>query len=122
MIIFARFLFTLLGRNRTKASTPFPPIIFVNINKKEYFSFTPLKKVEYLKTLNHERIHHEQMRELGLITYYLKYWEYYFENRKTLNKYDAYRKIPFEKEAWSNQGNLTYLDMRQKNAWKSYIY
>lgn len=64
--------------------------------------------------INHERIHLRQQLELGILLFYLLYISeflyYWFRYR---NRYIAYRKISFEREAYKHQGNLNYLKTRK---------
>ena len=69
-------------------------------------------------TLNHERIHLEQQKELLLVLFYVLYIYYWVKNRvQGMNNFEAYCNIPFEKEAYDNQENLDYLDTRKHYAW-----
>ena len=61
------------------------------------------------KSMNHEMIHFEQQKELWFIGFYLLYL--YFWATK------GYKKIPFEREAKSNEYDFTYLRNRKKFAW-----
>lgn len=65
--------------------------------------------------INHERIHTAQMKELLYIPYYI--W-YLIELLVLLFKYgtfkEAYKNIRFEKEAYDNEGDLSYLYHRKK--------
>ena len=74
------------------------------------FSIRPLNATE----LNHERIHAAQQRELLYIPFFI--W-YVVEWLVLLVKYrdwmTAYRKIRFEQEAYSHQGDLDYLLRRR---------
>ncbi len=64
--------------------------------------------------LNHERIHLQQQRELLIIPFYIWYGlEYLFYRIKFKNHHKAYRAIRFEKEAYNNDGNLSYLKNRK---------
>jgi hypothetical protein len=75
-------------------------------------------------TLNHERIHIAQAEECGgYLAFYglylFRYWlpalfRYRFDNNK------AYHAIPFEREAYENDRNLSYLEKREKGAWRNY--
>jgi hypothetical protein len=72
-------------------------------------------------TFNHETIHIKQQQELWVIPFYFLYfgeWIYYLIKYK--DRYRAYRNISFEKEAYYNESNLTYLFNRPKMAWKYY--
>lgn len=70
---------------------------------------------------NHESIHFYQAIETWVIGFYLLYFYYLFINffkYGTLKK--AYQNIPFEKEAYSNQYDLKYLENRKRFAWLDY--
>ena len=64
--------------------------------------------------INHETIHLRQQKEMLIIGFYIVYslaWFYHLMRLK--NKTEAYRAIPFEKEAYANEGNIDYLDSRK---------
>ena len=64
--------------------------------------------------INHERIHLRQQLELGLIPFYLWYGiEYVVRRFQYRNHYLAYLNISFEREAFANETNLTYLKTRR---------
>lgn len=69
------------------------------------------------RTLDHERIHLAQQKELLLIGFYLLYLFYWLRNlgRGGEASYDA---IPFEKEARCNEDNHNYLKTRKCFAWR----
>lgn len=70
------------------------------------------------KTLNHERIHTAQWRELwyvGFLLWYLVEWIV------RLPKGNAYRNISFEREAYANDDNFTYLETRRRFAFVKYM-
>lgn len=63
------------------------------------------------KTLNHEKIHTAQMKELLYMFFYLIYiieWVV----RLVMNR-NAYRNISFEQEAYNNDCNYSYLESRK---------
>ena len=72
------------------------------------------------KTLNHEAIHTAQMKEMLYIPFYI--W-YFIEWVIKLCKYgkDSYRNLSFEKEAFANDDDLTYLASRKRFAWWKYL-
>ena len=73
-------------------------------------------------TLNHEKIHIQQQKELFVIPFYILYAYFYFKNiRKGMSKDDAYLYIPFESEAYENEFSMSYLSRRPKMAWTKYI-
>ena len=64
---------------------------------------------------NHERIHTAQMKEMLYVGFYLWYFVEWLI--RLFGKGNAYKNISFEKEAYSNEKNLNYLEMRQMYAW-----
>ncbi len=66
--------------------------------------------------LNHERIHLRQQLELLILPFFLIYGiEYLVRLIQYKNSYSAYRNISFEREAYQNETNLTYL--KKKKIW-----
>ena len=64
-------------------------------------------------TINHEAIHRAQARDCGgYLRYYLRYALQCLRH--------GYRNCPFEREAYTNEYRLEYLDYRTKGAWKEY--
>lgn len=82
--------------------------------------FTKLDKVSDT-TLNHEKIHTAQMKELLYLGFYLWYIVEYLLLRVKNSQSEAYRKISFEQEAYENEKNLEYLKSRNSFAWLNYI-
>nr|WP_082118652.1 hypothetical protein [Tenacibaculum mesophilum] len=66
------------------------------------------------RLINHEKIHLRQQIELLLVFFYLWYgieylcYYYKFRNWKT-----AYRSICFEREAYNNENDMSYLKRRK---------
>jgi hypothetical protein len=90
------------------------PFLFKNI-LKGYTAITvypfifhknnPMEKV----TLNHERIHFEQIKKEGLIAFYFNYLKQYIFNRfNGMNHLSAYLSISYEQEAYENEKNFNY--------------
>ena len=73
--------------------------------------------------INHESIHTRQMRETlfaGFYILYLLFWVWLlFKHR--FNSNAAYRHIPFEIEAYTNERNMNYLNKRRPFAWIGYL-
>jgi len=73
-------------------------------------------------TRRHETIHYQQQLELLFIGQWVLYGLFYLVG---LVRYrdgkKAYREIPFEREAYSNERKFTYLEKRKRYAWVSYI-
>lgn len=58
---------------------------------------------------NHERIHMEQIKRDGVLTFYGRYlFEYFRFRRKGLSHDLAYRAISYEQEAYKHQQNIQY--------------
>ncbi len=71
--------------------------------------------------VNHERIHLRQQAELGVLPFYLWYLtEYLIRRIQYRDHYEAYRNISFEREAFANETNLTYLHNRRW--WRFWAY
>jgi hypothetical protein len=72
--------------------------------------------------LNHERIHLRQQAELGVLPFYLWYVvEYGIRRFQYRDRYAAYRNISFEREAFANDNDLTYLESRRFWAFWQYL-
>lgn len=87
-------------------------LIFIREENKEYFTNSVVR---------HEVIHTEQIREMYYIGFYLLYlvfWLYLLAKYRNFHK--AYKSIPFEKEADSNELNPYYLSSRKPFNWKNY--
>jgi hypothetical protein len=80
------------------------------------------KKTATEKLINHEKIHIQQQKELGLIGFYLLYLLHYtFNLFRYKNSFLAYRHIVFEQEAYQNENNLAYLKKRKTWSFLSYF-
>lgn len=74
----------------------------ITLRRTIYFSITLDKTPKNM--LNHEMIHIRQIRENGLVKFYLLYIIYYFFNLlKYRNHMSAYRNIKFEVEAYRDE-------------------
>jgi hypothetical protein len=72
--------------------------------------------------LNHERIHICQQLELGIILFYFWYLtEYLIRLIQYRRRYLAYRNISFEREAYRNDKDLTYLKSRKIWSFLKYL-
>jgi hypothetical protein len=69
-------------------------------------------------TLNHEKIHTSQIKEMLYVFFYV--W-YVIEWLIRLPKGNAYRSISFEREAYANDKNPNYLKTRKRYAFLKYI-
>lgn len=96
---------------------PLPGFNAINICGLIFVRKSKLEKLT-AKTMNHEYIHTEQMKELWYIGFYLIYfleWIY----RLIFHTKTAYKGISFEREAYANEEDLDYLKTRERFAqWK----
>jgi hypothetical protein len=70
------------------------------------------------RTRVHETIHYRQWLELLFIGFLVLYPAFWIWNiLKGMSGEDAYRNIPFEKEAWDNDRDMGYLFRRKPFAW-----
>ncbi len=64
--------------------------------------------------INHEKIHLKQQQELLIIFFYILYIsEWLLRTLFYLDSYKAYQNISFEREAYANEKNLDYPDVRK---------
>lgn len=78
------------------------------------FIFVHDQKMKENKVLiNHERIHLRQQAEMLILPFYIWYVTEYLVNRLVFkDRKKAYRNISFEREAYANEADLTYLANR----------
>ncbi len=85
------------------------------------FIFLRSNSYKNAKVINHERIHLAQQKELLIIGFYLWYLiDYLIKLVKYKNRKQAYRNIIFEKEAYANESDLTYLKQRRMFSFINY--
>ena len=95
---------------------------FIDVYAITLYPFVFIKDKGNVITLNHEKIHLEQQKELWVIGFYLLYVYYWLKGKvKGLSNDAAYMQIPFEREAYTKQYDLNYLDNREKNSWKKFL-
>jgi len=95
--------------------------VVIDVYAITIFPFIISKEEMNAETLNHETIHIYQQRELLLIGFYLLYFYYYLRGViKYKDKQKAYFMIPFEQEAYANDGNFNYLDERKPYCWREF--
>lgn len=72
--------------------------------------------------VNHERIHTAQQRELLFIPFYIFYLiELCVRRLQYHSWHEAYRNISFEREAYTNGHNLSYLNNRKPYSFIRYF-
>ena len=85
---------------------------------REIYDISPPWRRKAARIINHESIHIKQQEEMLILPFYIWYvteWiikvPIYFSFQK------AYRNISFEREAYDNDDNLSYLSDRKHYAW-----
>ncbi|MCH5218063.1 MAG: hypothetical protein J1F07_05880 [Muribaculaceae bacterium] len=74
------------------------------------------------ETMNHEKIHTAQMLELLVLFFYVWYLvEWLIKWAIYRDRYEAYRNISFEREAYVNDHNLLYLKKRRRFSFARYL-
>ena len=72
--------------------------------------------------LNHEKIHVRQQLELLLLFFFVWYGvEFLIRWCQYKNRHTAYRNISFEREAYANEKNITYLQERSFWSFLGYL-
>jgi len=99
---FLRFLTFFLGGGQLPAAMAFYPFIILNS-----------KIVATPELINHERIHLKQQKELLILPFYIWYLIEYYKK--------GYYNVSFEKEAYINDNDLTYLKKRRIFAFYKYL-
>lgn len=63
--------------------------------------------------INHEKIHLRQQAEMLIVFFYVWYlFEFILRWIQFKNRYQAYKNISFEREAYTNEKDLDYLKKR----------
>ena len=77
---------------------------------------------DYLVLMNHERIHLRQQIELLVLPFFVIYGlDYLVKLIRYRNRNLAYRNVVFEREAFENENDLSYLKSRSYWRFMSYI-
>ena len=67
--------------------------------------------------INHERIHIRQQLETLIVGFYLIYFLEFIFYRFNHTRYNAYKMISFEREAYQYENDIDYLKKRKCYAW-----
>lgn len=95
---------------------------FINIRAITLWPFMIWRDEPDERTINHERIHIRQQLELLVLPFYILYGAFWIYHRaKGLSSSEAYHALPFELEAYDNDGDVDYLGKRKLFAWTKYI-
>jgi len=69
-------------------------------------------------TRTHEKIHWQQYKECLIVGFVILYFAFYIINRiKGMKGPEAYANIPFEREAYDNQDDPSYPEVRPVFGW-----
>ena len=97
--------------------------IVINIGAITLYPFIIFRNTVDERTLNHERIHIAQQKETLVLFFYILYGLFWIIN---IAKYRsgpvAYMNIPFEREAYDNDHDFSYLVNRKKFSWLKYLW
>jgi hypothetical protein len=63
------------------------------------------------RLVNHELIHIEQIKDCGVLKFYVLYLWYWIKHKF------SYRNIPFEVEAYDNDEDFEYIKTRGRKTW-----
>jgi hypothetical protein len=94
---------------------------FMEIGGITLFPFIFIRGEGNEQLIRHESIHIAQYAEtlvLGFLVLYL--YDFFVGLYKYKNFNDAYRSIRFEREAYGNEHDENYLEMRERFAWLKY--
>lgn len=90
------------------------------------FPFVLVKKAVYKENhifLNHEKIHLRQQLELLIVPFFIWYGlEFLLRWYQYKDKNLAYRNLSFEREAYANESNLSYLETRKYFSFLNYLH
>jgi len=83
---------------------------------REIYDSTPPWRRRAARIINHETIHIKQQEEMLIIPFYIWYVTEWFI-KLFIYGGQAYYNISFEREAFDNDDNLSYLSGRKRYAW-----
>lgn len=96
--------------------------VFIDVGAITLYPFIISRNKMSKTTLNHERIHLVQQRELWLLGFYVLYVLYWLRGKVSgMTSRAAYMNIPFEKEAYEMEEDPTYITCREPFSWKHFI-
>ena len=88
---------------------------------REIYDASPPWRRKAARIINHESIHIKQQEETLVLPFYIIYVTEWFVKLFFYGK-DAYYNISFEREAYDNDDNLSYLKSRKRFAWIKRIF
>ena len=88
------------------------------VMRESYLTEIPYWISKRKKTMNHETIHFQQQLELLVIPFYILYvLEWVVKSIIYMSFKKGYYNISFEREAYDNDENYTYLEERKRYSW-----
>lgn len=88
---------------------------FIILQNKSFLSDTVF--------INHEKIHLRQQAEMLIVFFYVWYvFEFLLRWIQFKNRYQAYKNISFEREAYTNEKDLDYLKKRSFWGFTKYLF
>ena len=88
---------------------------FIILQNKSFLSDTVF--------INHEKIHLRQQAEMLIVFFYIWYvFEFLLRWIQFKNRYQAYKNISFEREAYTNEKDLDYLKKRSFWGFTKYLF
>lgn len=89
------------------------PFIFVRKDEEKYYTDVVDR---------HEHIHGEQQKEMLILFFYLWYLvEWIVKLCIYRNRMTAYKNISFEREAYTHQNDMSYIENRMHYSWIKYL-
>lgn len=114
-----RFLDSISWFFRVGGIAIFPFIIL----REKYLDDSEFWVNRHKKIINHETIHFQQAIELLIIPFYILYiLEYALKALYYLDIEKAYMNISFEREAYANEYDYSYLQRRKRYNWIKLIF
>ena len=97
--------------------------VFIKVGGITLYPFIILRpEYDNKITVNHEKIHIEQQKELLVVFFYILYVVYWLKGKLSgMTNDKAYFNIPFEKEAYAKMYDRNYLEKRKKYSWVKYV-
>lgn len=108
---------------KIKASDKIVPKGYIGITLWPFGIYLREKYMKHKKTINHEKIHWEQQKELAGLFFYVLYGiEFVIKLLITGEKYYAYKNLSSEIEANKFEADYKYLKNRKRYNWLKYIF
>ncbi|MEX0290059.1 MAG: hypothetical protein AB3N14_13195 [Flavobacteriaceae bacterium] len=95
---------------------------YVGLSLWPFIILKDIRLKEDVVLINHERIHLKQQLELLILPFYVFYvLEWLVRTIIYFDSYKAYQNISFEREAYHNEKDMTYLKRRRLFSFLKYL-